>query len=52
MSDGKNIGKVYSRKRFIIGKFKLNSNFGSGFRTEFNCGLGKKSKKKNKVKIN
>ena len=46
MSDGKNIGKVYSRKRFIIGKFKLNSNLGSGFRTEFNCGLGKKSKKK------
>ena len=46
MPDGKNIGKVYSRKRFIIGKFKFNPNFSSGFRTGVSCGLGKKSKKK------
>ena len=42
MPDGKNIGKVYSRKRFIIGRFKFNPNFSSGFRTGVSCGLRKK----------
>ena len=41
MPDGKNIGKVYSRKRFIIGRFKFNPNFSSGFRTGVSCGLRK-----------